>query len=131
MENLIVLSGIFSYYISQKLIDCCKKSVKFAVTKNIKQMFQIIYLTLVAFHTINHHEYDWLGLVLKNVYERIQIYFKKHSIEDLTVEDQFLFLQYLFKSMSVLNPHTKTLNIDIIKRALERIIMYPSLSNIF
>ncbi|KII73490.1 hypothetical protein RF11_13756 [Thelohanellus kitauei] len=129
MEKLIVMSAIFTYYISKMMADCYNKSVKFVLTKKIKQMFYVIYLTLVAYHTINHHEYDWFADVLKILYEKIQIYFKKYSIEDYTVEDQFLFIQHLIKSMSTLDLDTKTSNIKIIKGSLGRILTYPSLSN--
>ncbi|KII73488.1 hypothetical protein RF11_13754 [Thelohanellus kitauei] len=73
-------------------------------------------------------EFNFIRFCFDYLYISIQVYFAKYSIEDLTVEDQFLFIQHLIKSMSILDLDTTTLNVDIIKGSLERILMYPSLN---
>ncbi|KII70318.1 hypothetical protein RF11_09485 [Thelohanellus kitauei] len=65
--------------------------------------------------------------MLEYLYRSINVYFEKHSIEDHTVEDQFLFIQYIISSISNLCLPISAHFLDIINQTFSRLITYPSL----
>ncbi|KII64504.1 hypothetical protein RF11_12615 [Thelohanellus kitauei] len=130
-KKLKVFAALFSINISNKLKKDLSGSVKFEVTNKIKQKLYIIYLTLVAFPVIDHQTDTWLVNVLIELHMSFQEYLQNYLFKDLPFESQFIIIKYYIKSHMTINLDISSHDSDIINGFLHRILLYPTLSNIY
>ncbi|KII68067.1 hypothetical protein RF11_04235 [Thelohanellus kitauei] len=97
-KKLIVFAGIHSIALFRKLKFHMRKSQKFTLTENTKQILYTLYLMLIALPYIDRNKNKWLIDLLKDLHGLFQTYFEKYSIEHLGIDGQFHILQYYIKS---------------------------------
>ncbi|KII67031.1 hypothetical protein RF11_06529 [Thelohanellus kitauei] len=101
-DQLMFFAVIFATYLSTKLNYYIPSGRKIEVTTKLKQKLYIIYFALIAYPTIDVKEKLYARAVLKRLHFSFRNYIRKYTIEDLTMEDQFILLQYYIKSHETL-----------------------------
>ncbi|KII62895.1 hypothetical protein RF11_15080 [Thelohanellus kitauei] len=131
IDKLKYFATIFANDLSHKLRKVINGVGKFELNKFKKQRIYILYFTLVAFGMIDETGVFWLRKVFKRLHSSFQEYLKKYSIEDITMEDQIIIIQYYIKSLETLHFHISNHDEEVFQGIFTRLMTFPSLSNIF
>ncbi|KII74507.1 hypothetical protein RF11_10583 [Thelohanellus kitauei] len=131
IPKLLFFAAIFATYLSNKLNMIIQSGGKFEVKTKIKQKLYIIYFALVAYPIFDETGKRYAPITLQKLHYSFQDYIQKYSIEDFTIENQFVLLQYYIKSHVSLNIPISPRDKSIFEGFLEKMILYPSLSTTF
>ncbi|KII74950.1 hypothetical protein RF11_01252 [Thelohanellus kitauei] len=131
IPKLMCFVAIFSNHLSNKLKSIIQSGRKLEVTVNVKKWLYIIYFGLMAYPIIGEVEKKFACPRLKNLHFSLQDYIQKYCLEDFTIENQFIFLQYYIKSHVSLSIPISSKEDTVFEGFLQKLELYPSLSNIF
>ncbi|KII71871.1 hypothetical protein RF11_07601 [Thelohanellus kitauei] len=130
IEELIFICAVFSLNFTHKLKKVNEGYGNFELTKIKKHGLCLIYFTLFSFPMFDHTAKTWLRNVLKVLHASFKKYFEQFSLEDMPIENQFYLLQYYLKSHVALQIKLSSRDEELFKAVFNRLITYPSLSNI-
>ncbi|KII73826.1 hypothetical protein RF11_08197 [Thelohanellus kitauei] len=122
------LGAVFAIDLSQKLRTAVNTFHKFEVTKTIKQKLIIINLTLVLVDEINQSPNVCFRQEFQELHRSFKEYLELHALEDQTVENQFILLQYYIMSHFSLNIQISSREENVVYRYLDRFASYPLLN---
>ncbi|KII64505.1 hypothetical protein RF11_12616 [Thelohanellus kitauei] len=128
IDRLILFAALFSIDVSNKF----KKIVtsgQLEVTENQKQKLYTIYLSLVAYPIINDDEKALLRKLLKELHYFLKIYLEKQLISVLSIDNQFLNLQFYIKCLVILDEPVSNMDDLVLIFFLGRLATYPYFSN--
>ncbi|KII61983.1 hypothetical protein RF11_14140 [Thelohanellus kitauei] len=131
IDKLILLSTIFAIDLSRKLKKVVNGFGKFEITKNKKQKFYVIYLSLVSFPVIDNSAKSWLKPVLFELHDSVQKFIEKTLLNDFSFDNKFLFAQYFIKSHVTLGIEISNDDYEKINWFLAKLRGKKQLSNIY
>ncbi|KII69278.1 hypothetical protein RF11_04458 [Thelohanellus kitauei] len=125
-DRLAVFAALFSIDLSKKL-NKLSISGKFVITKNTKQRYYVIYLTLIAFPIIDHDEKPWLFKAFSDLHHSFQRFIQKKKINFLRTENQFIIMQYYVKSHEILDLQISIDDCNVLETFYDRLVRIPLL----
>ncbi|KII69856.1 hypothetical protein RF11_02785 [Thelohanellus kitauei] len=126
-QEMMFASCVYSVYFINKLRKVNDGSGHFEMTKITKQGVLIIYFTLYAYPWMKNRSKRWLRNVLQYLHGSFKKYFKKCSIEDRPIEDQFFLLIYYLRSHVALEIKPSPHDEELFEAVVERLQTYPSM----
>ncbi|KII67468.1 hypothetical protein RF11_07460 [Thelohanellus kitauei] len=127
IDKLLYFAALFSFDLFRK-IDNVTRYSNLKVTKSISQQFYIMYLSLVTFPIHTECYNKLLKTLLNELHTSFQQYIEKKLISKLSIENQFLILQYYIKSAVTLNIKISSSDYEYIDMFFKMQDDIPSLS---